>query len=173
MSSPEGPAATNKPELVRGEEIGAPSPSADRLPSILLASNGKPLAQAVIDRAIAEARRPRSFVHVISTARIWGTGLGIQHPGLFPTKGEWKEQLEIVGSATRKLRAAGLEARGGVIATRNASKVIAREAKRLGCSSIVIGWRPLPWWMMYLLQDDVWWLQRRSQVRVVPVQYEP
>jgi hypothetical protein len=108
----------------------------------------------------------------VSIARIWGTGLGIQHPGLFPSKREWQAQLEVVGNAVRQLKHAGVEARGGVIATRNPSKVIAREAARLQCSAIVIGWRPLSWWMTYLLQDEVWWLQRRSKVPVVHVPLE-
>jgi nucleotide-binding universal stress UspA family protein len=140
------------------------------LPAILLASTGKAFERSVVDRAITLARKdPRSFVHVISIARIWGTALGIQHPGLYPTKREWQAQLEIVGDAVRTLKHAGLEARGGVIASRNGSKVIAREAARLQCSAIVIGWRPLSWWMSYLLQDEVWWVQRRSRVPVIPV----
>ena len=151
-----------------GSRVAAPP-----LPSILLASTGKAFAREVVEHAIDVARDERSFVHVISIARIWGTGLGIQHPGLFPTKLEWKAQLEIVGDAVRELKRAGLDARGGVIATRNASKVIAREAHRLACSTIVIGWQPPPWWMSYLLQDDVWWLNRRSKVPVVAVPHQP
>jgi hypothetical protein len=153
--------------------MGASAVGARPLPSILLASTGKPFEREVVDHAIAMAGSPASFVHVMSIARIWGTSLGIQHPGLFPSKREWKEQLEIVGNAVRSLKNAGLDARGGVIATRNPSKVIAREASRLGCSAIVVGWQPLPWWMTYLLQDEVWWLYRRSKVRVVAVPHTP
>lgn len=151
------------------EGMGASAAGAPPLPSILLASTGKAFEREVLEHAIQVAKSPGSFVHVISIARIWGTALGIQHPGLFPSKLEWKEQLEIVGKAVRALKHAGLDARGGVIASRNPSKVIAREAGRLGCSTIVIGWRPLPWYMTYLLQDDVWWLYRRSKVPVVAV----
>jgi hypothetical protein len=147
--------------------------SAPPLPAILLATTGKPIDRGVLEQAARVARNPRSFVHVLSIARIWGTGLGIQHPGLYPTKREWQAQLEIVGNAVRQLKQSGLEARGGVIATRNASKVIAREAARLQCSAIVMGWRPLSWWMTYLLQDDVWWVQRRSRVPVIHVPFEP
>jgi nucleotide-binding universal stress UspA family protein len=146
--------------------------AAPRLPSILLASPGGAFERSVVDHAATLARSPRSFVHVLSIARIWGTGLGIQHPGLFPTKREWQAQLEIVGDAVSRLKHAGLEARGGVIASRNPSKVITRQAARLQCSAIVIGWRPLSWWMTYLLQDEVWWVQRRSKVPVVHVPLE-
>jgi hypothetical protein len=152
-----------------GEGIGASAAGAPPLPSILLASNGKAFEREVIEHAVQAAKSDGSFVHVISIARIWGTALGIQHPGLYPSKLEWKEQLEIVGKAVRALKRAGVDARGGVIASRNASKVIAREGRRLGCSTIVIGWRPPPWYMTYLLQDDVWWLYRRSKVPVVAV----
>jgi nucleotide-binding universal stress UspA family protein len=141
------------------------------LPSILLASTGKAFEPEVVEQAVDVARSPRSYVHVMSIARIWGTSLGIQHPGLFPSKLEWKAQLEIVGDAVRTLKRAGLDARGGVIASRNPSKVIAREARRLDCTTIVIGWQPLPWWMSYLLQDEVWWLNRRSAVPVVAVRH--
>ena len=151
---------------------GASAAGAPPLPSILLASPGSAFDKPVVDHAVKLARSSSSFVHVLSIARIWGTSLGIQHPGLFPTKLEWKAQLEIVGSAVRSLKSAGLEARGGVIASRNPSKVMAREAARLKCSAIVIGWRPLSWWMTYLLQDEVWWLQRRSKVPVVHVPLE-
>jgi nucleotide-binding universal stress UspA family protein len=152
---------------------GASAVGAPPLPSILLASPGAAFDRHVVDQAARLARSPRSFVHVISIARIWGTSLGIQHPGLFPTKLEWKAQLEIVGGAVRLLKGAGLEAKGGVIASRNPSKVISREAARLQCSAIVMGWRPLSWWMTYLLQDEVWWVQRRSKVPVVHVDLEP
>jgi nucleotide-binding universal stress UspA family protein len=138
-----------------------------------LASTGEAFDDAVIEEAIAAAQEPRSFVHVLSIARIWGTSLGIQHPGLFPSKREWQQQLEIVGSAVRKVKRAGLDARGGVIASRNPSKVIAREAKRLGCRGIVIGARPLSWWMEALLQNEARWVRRRSAVPVLAVPYEP
>jgi hypothetical protein len=124
--------------------------SAPPLPSILLASSGEPFDRAVVDHAITVAGSTHSFVHVLSIARIWGTALGIQHP-----------------------RRAGLEAKAGVIATRNASKVITRQAGRFGCSAIVVGSKPVPWWMSYLLQDEVWWIVRRSSVPVIPVQYVP
>jgi nucleotide-binding universal stress UspA family protein len=157
---------------MRASTLDVSSAGAPPIPSILLASPGAAFERAVIDHAVKLARKPRSFVHVISIARIWGTSLGIQHPGLFPTKREWQAQLEIVGDAVRQLKGAGLEARGGVIASRNPSKVIARQAAHLQCSAIVIGWRPLSWWMTYLLQDEVWWLQRRSKVPVVHVPLE-
>jgi nucleotide-binding universal stress UspA family protein len=169
----EGPAATKKPDSERGERMSAPAVSAPPLPSILLASAGEPLDPKVVDHAITVARSTTSFVHVLSIARIWGTALGIQHPGLFPTKREWQAQLEIVGDAVRTLRRAGLEAKGGVIASRNPSKVITRQAGRFGCSAIVVGSRPLSWWMSYLLQDEVWWIVRRSSIPVIPVEYTP
>jgi len=153
----------------RQDATSRADPGPAPLPSILLASTGKPFDRAVIKEAIEMARSPRSFVHVISIARKWGTALGLQHPGLYPTKREWQQQLEIVGGATRAVRGAGLESRGGVIASRNASKVIAREARRLGCSAIVVGSRPVPLWMQMLLQDDVRWLRWRSSVPVVAV----
>jgi hypothetical protein len=138
----------------------------------MLASPGAAFDRSVVEEAIAAAQEPRSFVHVLSIARIWGTALGIQHPGLFPSKREWQQQLEIVGNAVRIIKRSGLDARGGVIASRHPSKVIAREAKRLGCRGIVIGSPPVSWWMGLLLQDEAWWVQRRSSVPVLAVPFE-
>jgi hypothetical protein len=143
------------------------------LTNVLLASTGEPFHHTVIESAVRLAGRGRSAFHVLSTARIHGTAFGLQHPGLYPTKREWQAQVDLVADAVKALRRREFEADGRVLGTRNPSKVIAREAQRLGCRAIVIGWRPLPWWMTYLLQDDVWWLQRRSKVPVYPVEYEP
>jgi Universal stress protein family len=88
-----------------------------------------------------------------------------------PTKREWKQHADSVVNAVKTIKGAGLEASGGVIASRNPSKVIAREAKRLGCRGIVIGARPLAWWMYWLLQDEARWVRWRSKVPVLQVPY--
>ncbi len=110
---------------------------------------------------------------MISIARIWGTSLGLQHPGLYPTKVEWKEQADIVQQAIRRLKREGLEADGRVVGSRHPSKVIAREAQMRGSRAIVIGRRPVSPILALLLQDEVRWLVWRAQVPVVAVPLPP
>ena len=133
---------------------------------ILIASIGEPFPPTVIERAIALGERYRPTIHVLSTARIWGTAFGLQHPGLYPSRREWAAQKDIVREAAEALRARGFDAKPFVIATRNPSKVIAREAERLDCQAIVIGVRPLSRWRKILLQDEAARLRRRARMPV-------
>ena len=66
---------------------------------ILLASEGRPISNAAIDRTIELAKPSGASVHVFSIARVHGVSFGLQTPGLLPTKREWAEQREIVGKA--------------------------------------------------------------------------
>lgn len=134
--------------------------------AVLLASTGDPFPPAVLDRAVELARRGTGHVLVLTTARIWGTSLGLPHPGLYPSPAEWETQRQIVGQALRALRWHGCRAHGRVVATRHAGRVIAREARKTGCAAIVIGRREPSWWMRVLLQDEVGRLVRRSRVEV-------
>ena len=110
-------------------------------------------------------------MRVISTARVYGTALGLQHPGLRPTKREWQAQADIVEDAVRVLKRAGFEAKGRVVGTRHPNKVITNEALKMGCRAIVIGARPTSRWRILLWQDEVSLLLRRAAlpVHVVPL----
>ena len=144
-----------------------------RLENVLLASAGKPIPAAAVERVVELATRSgsRPAVHVVSVARIWGTALGLQHPGLYPTKREWAEQRDIVEAAVRALKRRGFEARGHVVGSRSPSRVIAKEARRAGCQAIVFGSPTVPWWLRF--QDDAWLLARRSPVPVHFVPLDP
>src|ERR1700694_169168 len=83
------------------------SPSA-----ILLATAGEPFDKAVIERAVALASKGRPMIHVLSIARIWGTALGLQHPGLRPSKQEWQEQAELVAEGGKQLDRRGFYGKG-------------------------------------------------------------
>jgi nucleotide-binding universal stress UspA family protein len=148
----------------RGES-SEPNPSSTG--GILVASTGEPFERSVLDRAVELARGGGSkAVHVISTARVYGTALGLQHPGLFPSKREWDAQAGIVAEAVRILKKAGLDAKGRVVGTRHPSKVINKEAIAKGCRAIVIGTRPVARWRKLLWQDDVHMLARSAAVPV-------
>ena len=132
-----------------------------RAGGILLASEGRPIPQAAIDEAARLARERGVPVHVFSTARIWGTGLGIPVPGLLPTKREWDEQREHVTNAVERLRRSGIEADGHVVSTRKSSKRIVKEAIVRRCDEIVMGADRSRAWLL----ADFMWSQEPQRVR--------
>ena len=109
---------------------------------ILLASEGREIPDAAIKRAIDLARQSHASVHVFSIARVHGVAFGLPSPGLLPTKREWAEQRELVTKAVRRIERKGIDAKGHVLGTRNATKKIIEEAKLNGCDAIVMGADP-------------------------------
>lgn len=143
---------------------GAPSSQ----PSILVASTGAAIDRRVLDKAVDLARRleSRPQMYVLSVARIWGTGLGLQNPGLYPTRHEWRAQGDIVEDAVKALQRRGYNAKGRVVGTRHAAKTIAKVAANEGCAAIVMGAAPVSAWRRWLRQDEADLLFRRSAVPV-------
>ncbi|HTP22215.1 MAG TPA: universal stress protein [Solirubrobacteraceae bacterium] len=109
---------------------------------ILLASEGRPIPNAVIDRVVEMARPSDASVRVFSIARVHGVAFGMQTPGLLPTKAEWKEQREIVSKAVKRLERKGIDADGHVVGTRKSTKRILQEAEFAGCDAIVMAADP-------------------------------
>jgi nucleotide-binding universal stress UspA family protein len=105
---------------------------------VLLATEGRAIPAAAVERAAELARENGGGVHVFCIARVWGTSMGFPNPGLLPTRGEWETQRAVVGAAVKALEKQGVEATGQVLATRKATKRIVTEAERLGCSAIVM-----------------------------------
>ena len=117
-------------------------PSAQR---IVLASLGPVIPTTVVDRMeevayeIRGEDHPLPVVHVVSIARIWGTGLGLPHPGLRPNRVELEEQQEIVHAALSEVERRGFTGKTRIFMTRNPAKAIVRFAESIGASSIVVG----------------------------------
>jgi nucleotide-binding universal stress UspA family protein len=105
---------------------------------VLLATEGRAIPVAAVERAAELARENGGGVHVFCIARVWGTSMGFPNPGLMPTRAEWEAQRAVVGAAVKALEKQGVEATGQVLATRKATKRIVTEAERLGCSAIVM-----------------------------------
>jgi nucleotide-binding universal stress UspA family protein len=105
---------------------------------ILLASEGRSIPDAAIQRVIELARPAGASVHVFTIARVHGVSAGLPNPGLLPTKAEWTEQHEIVAKAVKRLRRKGIEADGQVLGTRKSTKRILDEAAKEGCDAIVM-----------------------------------
>ena len=128
---------------------------------ILLASEGRPISNAAIDRVVELARPSGATVRVFTIARIHGVAFGMQSPGLLPTKTEWAEQRSIVSKAVKRLERKGLEADGHVVGTRKSTKRIIDEAKFTGCDAIVMGADP----DRNRFAGDMMWSQEPQRVR--------
>jgi nucleotide-binding universal stress UspA family protein len=114
------------------------SPEHQHFRRILLASEGRPISDATIERVVELAKPSGGSAHVFSIARIHGVGFGLPNPGLLPTKREWEAQREIVAKAVKQLKRKGIEAKGHVLGTRKSTKRILDEADKQGCDAIVM-----------------------------------
>ncbi len=137
------------------------SPSTERFDRILLASEGRRIPDAAIERVLELAAPGHASVHVFSIARVHGTSFGMPVPGLLPTRQEWKEQRDLVAKAVKRLHRKGLEAEGHVLGTRKATKKIIEEAKREGCDAIVMAADP----DRNPFVGDFMWTQEPQRVR--------
>jgi nucleotide-binding universal stress UspA family protein len=109
---------------------------------VLLASEGRAIPAAAVDRAAELARESGGGVHVFSIARVWGTSFGFPNPGLQPNRHDWKQQRAVVEDAVKALEKRGVVATGHVLGTRKATKRIVGEAALRGCTSIVMAADP-------------------------------
>jgi hypothetical protein len=102
----------------------------------LLASPGRPFSDAAVDtaRAIAGSQP----IRVLTIAKIYGTSLGLQNPGLLPTRREWQEQQDIVADAIARIKRGGGTALGEVVATRDNAKTFLRAARRYSVRHVVL-----------------------------------
>jgi nucleotide-binding universal stress UspA family protein len=79
-------------------------------------------------------------VSVLQLLRVWGSGLGLPHPGLKPNVRERQVADSSVRAAVAYLDRRGVEISGKhVIPTRNPAKAVLREADRIGAHLVVMG----------------------------------
>jgi len=120
---------------------------------ILLASEGKRIPTEAVEFTANLSCKSKAPVHVFIIARIWGSGFGLPHPGLMPTKREWQSQHDIVAEAVDQLKRRGAEATGSVVSSRNAAGRILVEAKRCRPDAVVMAAPPpRPW----LIASFIW-----------------
>jgi nucleotide-binding universal stress UspA family protein len=106
---------------------------------LLLAGDGKAFPEDLLDEAARLARVHHVPVSVMQLLRIWGSGLGIPHPGLLPNAEEKEAALETVRRATAYLERRGVPLAGHrITATRRPTRAILREAERVGAARIVM-----------------------------------
>ena len=128
---------------------------------ILLASEGRAIPRAAVEKA-AELARPSSLpVHVFAVARVHGTGFAFPNPWLRPNAGEWQEQRESIGAAIALLEKRGLRADGNIFGTRKATRRIVGMAEELGCEAIVMAADP----PRNRLLADLMWSQEPYRVK--------
>ena len=138
-----------------------PSAEPERFERILLASEGRAIPDAAIDRAVELARSAGASVRVFSIARVHGVAFGMQTPGLLPTKAEWDTQRKLVNRAVKRLERKGIEADGHVVGTRKSTKRILQEAELAGCDAIVMAADP----DRSRVTGDFLWSQEPQRVR--------
>jgi nucleotide-binding universal stress UspA family protein len=139
-----------------------------RAKRILLASEGRRIPQEAVDFAARLAKSAGASVHVLSIARVYGTSLGLPHPGLLPRKREWDEQRELVTAAVRALKKQGLKAQGSAVGTRAATKHILKTAQDYYCEAIVMAADPPRNWLIadFMWSQEPYRVRRRSRLPV-------
>jgi nucleotide-binding universal stress UspA family protein len=148
----------------RAPQAGGPGP----VRHLLIASEGRRIGDAVIDRAVDMLRVHGGRATVLTVARLWGTSFGLPNPGLRPSKREMDVQKEIMISALDRLHAAGLEAEGHIVTTRNPLKSIRNQVVNCQCDAIVMGADPRRSWFVRAMM----WSQEPYRVQAsmpVPV----
>ena len=161
-----------------GSLWGAAKAASHALPDpprrILLASTGVPFAPEVVRKVVEIADPAGAQVTVISVARVFGTSLGIPHPGLQPTRREMDEQRRIVDQAAKMLRRKGLEVRVSLTRSRNAPKMIARWGSARRFHAIVVPDPARPRWRRVVEGDLAHEIHRRCGIPVhaVPIHSE-
>jgi nucleotide-binding universal stress UspA family protein len=130
-------------------------PTNRRFPRILLATDGRPISDATVARALELGPFWGVSVRVFSIVRIYG------HSGALPTERDWARQRAIVADAIKRLRSKGVDVDGDVVATRKPAREICDYAIEHGCEAIVMTADP----DRSRLVGDVLWSQEPQRVR--------
>jgi len=101
----------------------------------------------VIRQTVALATPEHAKITVLGIAKVFGTSLGLPHPGLKPTPLEWEAQRKITQDAADELRIQGFDILIAMAKARNAPKLIGRWVRAKHFHAVVIpdperpGWR--------------------------------
>jgi alkylated DNA nucleotide flippase Atl1 len=104
--------------------------------AVLIASNGFAIPGAAIRQALRLAQGEP--VAVLTVARIYGSSLGLQNPGLMPTRREMAEQKEIVDKAVAAIEKQGVTAWGQIAVSRKPVKTIAQAASARAVRHVMV-----------------------------------
>jgi hypothetical protein len=162
---------------MRGKVLGAGKPAPRTYPDpprrVLLVSPSLPLAPDAIEKVVALATPAHARITVLGIAKIYGTSLGLPHPGLQPTHTEWDLQRLIVHEAADTLRGRGFDVRVGLSRSRNIPKMIAKWGVAKNFHAIVVPDPPRPRWRRAIEGDIVHEIGRRCAIPVYTVVASP
>lgn len=168
------PGASTRRANKRGVVRSAPREVVDPPKRILLVSIGGAQFQATVIRRVVELATPgHAKITVLGIARVYGTSLGLPHPGLKPTMGEWEEQRNVVNDAADMLRSRGFEVRVAAAKSRNAPKMIAKWGKARNFHAIVLADPERSRWRRRIEGDLTHEIERRCAARVYAVPTPP
>jgi nucleotide-binding universal stress UspA family protein len=157
-------------ERTGGKFLGAAKPAPRTYPDppqrILLVSPSVPFTREVIEETVALATPGHAKITVLGIAKIYGTSLGLPHPGLQPTHTEWDLQRQIVHDAADELRGRGFEVRIGLSRSRNIPKMIAKWCVAKNFHAIVVPDQERPNWRRAIEGDITREIGRRCAVPV-------
>ena len=163
-------ALPSRRERIRGKFLGAGKPAPRTYPDpprrVLLVSPSLPLPREAIEKTVALATPEHARITVLGIAKIYGTSLGLPHPGLQPTHTEWDLNREIVNDAADQLRSRGFEVRVGFSRSRNIPKMIAKWGIAKNFHAIVVPDPPRPNWRRAVEGDLVREIGRRCAIPV-------
>jgi hypothetical protein len=104
----------------------------------LVSFAASPITPDVIRRTVELATPEQAKITVLGIARVFGTALGLPHPGLKPTPPEWEAQGKVVEAAADELRLAGFDVLIAKAKARNAPKLIGRWVRAKRFHAVVI-----------------------------------
>jgi K+-sensing histidine kinase KdpD len=125
----------------------------------------------VIDRTAALATPEHAKITVLGIAKVFGTSLGLPHPGLKPNRLEWEDQRRVTEDAADELRRRGFDVLLASAMARNAPKLIARWVRARNFHAVVIPDPERPSWRRRIEGELTHEIGRRAHVPVhaVPV----
>ena len=157
--------------------LGAGRPAPRTYPDpprrVLLVSPSLPLPPEAIEKVATLATPEHARITVLGIAKIYGTSLGLPHPGLQPTHTEWDLQRQIVHEAADELRSRGFDVRVGLSRSRNIPKMIAKWGVAKNFHAIVVPDPPRPKWRLMIEGDIVREIGRRCAIPVHTVIASP
>lgn len=132
------------------------------------------MTREVIQRVIEIADPHGAKVTVVGVARIYGTSLGLPHPGLQPNRKELDDLRAIIDEAAGRLVRPGVEVRVAMSKSRNAPKMIARWGVAKRFHAIVVPDPERPAWRRAVEGNLAHEIHRRCGIPVhaVPVPSE-
>lgn len=155
----------------RGAAKVAPRRISDPPRRVLLVAVVNAPEPELVEKTLELASPKHAKITVLGVAKIYGTSLGLPHPGLQPNRIEWQVLRDGVEEAANELRAHGFEVRVGLTRARNIPKMVAKWVQARNFHAVVVSAPGKPRWRAIVEGDLAREITRRCGVPVhaVPV----